>query len=109
MCVDRVCIKFTVFVFVGLLGITAISQGRTNSDTIEQWGIFEVSLNGPSGGNPFVDVELSGEFRQGESVFEPEGFYDGDGVYRIRFMPDSVGQWSYVTKSNQRELDDKKG
>jgi len=116
MCVDRVCIKFTVFVFAGLLGITAISQGKTNSDTIERWGIFEVSLNGPSGGNPFVDVELSGEFRQGDIVFaprapggEPEGFYDGDGVYRIRFMPDSVGQWSYVTKSNRRELDGKKG
>jgi hypothetical protein len=29
-----------------------------------------------------------------------EGFYDGDGVYRIRFMPDEIGEWTYSTFSN---------
>lgn len=38
-----------------------------------------------------------------------EGFYDGSGTYRVRFMPDTLGQWSYVTKSNRRELDGKSG
>ncbi len=38
-----------------------------------------------------------------------EGFYDGDGIYRIRFMPDEPGKWTYITKSNIKELDSKKG
>ena len=50
--------------------------------------MYEVELSGPSGGNPYVDVELVGRFEQDGRVFEPRGFYDGDGVYRIRFMPD---------------------
>jgi hypothetical protein len=76
---------------------------------IEQWDIFEVTLKGPEGGNPFTDVKLSAEFKQHGRTFEPEGFYDGSGTYRIRFMPDSQGNWTYVTKSNRRELNGKKG
>jgi len=75
----------------------------------EQWDIFELALKGPEGGNPFIDVKLSAEFSQRDRVFKPEGFYDGNGTYRIRFMPDSMGKWTYVTKSNRRELDGKKG
>jgi len=29
------------------------------------------------------------------------GFYDGEGVYRVRFMPDTTGAWRYETKSNR--------
>jgi len=86
-----------------------VAQVKSNSETIERWGVFELALQGPSGGNPFADVQLSGEFRQNERVFRPEGFYDGNGIYRIRFMPDTTGEWSYVTRSNRSELDGKKG
>jgi PKD repeat protein len=84
-------------------------RSATSTDRIECWGIFDISLAGPSSGNPFVDVHLSARFQQGNKVVTPEGFYDGDGVYRVRFMPDSPGQWTYVTKSNCEELDGKKG
>jgi PKD repeat protein len=93
---------------VSLFVATAVT-GKTASDTVERWGIFELSLSGPSGGNPFTDVDLCAEFRQNGRIFEPQGFYDGDGVYRIRFMPDTLGEWTYVTKSSRRELDGKKG
>ncbi len=85
------------------------ATGKTASDTVERWGVFELSLSGPSGGNPFTDVDLCAEFSQNGRIFQPEGFYDGDGVYRIRFMPDELGEWTYVTKSTRRELDGKKG
>lgn len=73
----------------------------------EKWGGFEVELQGPSFGNPFIDVELSAEFVFGEDgrVVRVPGFYDGNGVYRIRFMPDTVGSWRFVTASNARSLD----
>ena len=69
---------------------------------IERWGIFELTLSGPDTGNPFTEVELTAEFKQNSRTFEPHGFYDGNGVYKIRFMPDAVGEWTYTTKSNSR-------
>jgi hypothetical protein len=91
------------------LATATVAIGKTASDKIERWGIFELSLSGPSGGNPFTDVDLCAEFKQNGRTFQPEGFYDGDGIYRIRFMPDALGEWTYVTKSSRRELDGKKG
>jgi len=71
---------------------------------VEQWGTFEVSLTGPTNGNPFVDVYLYARFYQGSVSKKVWGFYDGDGVYRIRFMPPAKGKWRYVTTSNVKEL-----
>jgi PKD repeat protein len=82
---------------------------KKGESMIERWGLFELELTGPEGGNPFLDVELSARFEFDGRAFEPQGFYDGNGAYRIRFMPDAVGEWTYVTKSNQAELDGKKG
>ncbi len=76
---------------------------------VEQWDIFEAAFRGPASGNPFADVQFSAEFRQGDKVFRPDGFYDGDGRYIVRFMPDSPGKWTYETRSNRRELDGRKG
>jgi hypothetical protein len=77
--------------------------------TVEQWGVFEVALNGPTNGNPFLEVRFSATFTQGESTVEANGFYDGDGIYRVRFMPETQGQWHYVTDSSSAELTGKSG
>ncbi|MFC1604671.1 DUF5060 domain-containing protein, partial [Planctomycetota bacterium] len=106
---NRLLVRIIVLTFTVLPAVPVVAQVKSNSETIECWGIFELELQGPSEGNPFVDVRLSSEFRQDKRVFKPEGFYDGNGVYRIRFMPDVQGEWSYVTKSNRSELDGKKG
>jgi hypothetical protein len=76
---------------------------------VEQWGLFEVSLPGPAGGNPFVEVELTATFAQGKQKFRVSGFYDGDGAYKIRFMPPALGEWTYTTASNRPDLDGKAG
>jgi len=78
-------------------------------DDVERWGIFETSLDGPTDGNPFLDVELSVRFKHKTRVIEPDGFYNSDGIYLVRFMPDSLGPWTYATKSNCDELDGKSG
>jgi hypothetical protein len=77
--------------------------------TVGQWDLFEVALEGPGTGNPFLEVQLSAEFQCGTQTYTPSGFYDGDGVYGIRFMPNEIGEWTYVTKSNRPELDGKIG
>lgn len=76
---------------------------------VEQWDLFELTLKGPSAGNPFMGTTLTGRFTNGDKVYEQEGYYDGNGIYKIRFMPDREGAWSYVTSSNKNELDGQKG
>jgi hypothetical protein len=76
---------------------------------LEQWDTYDVALDGPTHGNPFVDVNLSARFTLGERSIDVAGFYDGEGVYRVRFMPDQPGRWTYVTRSNDPALDGKTG
>jgi hypothetical protein len=71
--------------------------------------VFELALKGPAEGNPFTEVELSARFAQGNRTLQVAGFYDGDGVYKIRFMPEAVGPWRYETTSNRPELAGKTG
>lgn len=77
--------------------------------TVQQWDCFEIELDGPATGNPFVEVELRATFTQNDQSLTVEGFYDGDGKYRVRFMPTLVGEWSYQTASNVKALDGKTG
>jgi hypothetical protein len=72
---------------------------------VERWGIFELALTGPAEGNPYVDVELTAEFQFRNRIVAVDGFYDGDGRYKIRFSPDQEGRWWYRTASSAGDLD----
>ncbi|MFE5320508.1 DUF5060 domain-containing protein [Paenibacillus sp. NPDC056579] len=74
-------------------------------DSVERWGRFEAVFQGPETENPFVDVSLRAEFRLRNRVIAVDGFYDGGTTYKLRFMPDTEGTWSYTTHSNFAELD----
>ena len=77
--------------------------------TVERWGTFEVELKGPSTGNPFLDVEFDAVFSQKGREVRVPGFYDGEGTYRVRFMPDNDGEWTSDTRSATAALDGKTG
>jgi Domain of unknown function (DUF5060)/Protein of unknown function (DUF4038) len=67
------------------------------------WGKFEYHLES-SGAykDPFHDVQLSGVFTSpsGKQTLV-DGFWDGEQTWRIRFRPDEVGLWHFVTTCNQ--------
>jgi hypothetical protein len=93
---------------VFLLGSLAFAA----EERVEQWGLFELSLPGPTNGNPFTDVRFSAQFVQdagASAATEIAGFYDGEGRYRARFMPLTPGRWRYLTKSSAAQLDGRKG
>jgi hypothetical protein len=73
--------------------------------SVERWGIFELALHGPQEENPFLDVAFGARFQHEHRVVHADGFYDGEGVYRVRCMPDAIGAWRYTTLSNRAELD----
>lgn len=93
--------KYVLFLCMALIANTLFAQEKK----VAQWDIFELSLKGPETGNPFVGISLKGVFKRGDKIYEPEGFYDGNGIYKIRCMPDEEGVWTYETHSNQEALD----
>jgi hypothetical protein len=87
-----------------------LSLGETEATaTVEKWGLFEAAFEGPSEGNPFREVAFDAVFRQHSREVRVPGFYDGDGIYRLRFMPDAEGEWTYVTRSATPALDGRCG
>jgi hypothetical protein len=76
---------------------------------VEQWGMFELTLHETAQGNPYLDIELTAQFMHEHRTVSVDGFYDGDGVYRIRFMPDMRGPWQYRTRSTSPTLNDVSG
>jgi hypothetical protein len=103
--------KSTAFLLLTILAMasSAIASPTSAPDTVEQWGLSEITLHGPADGNPFTDVKLSAQFVSGTNTLTMPGFYDGDGVYRIRFSPPAQGNWTYRTHSNAPALDGQLG
>ncbi|MBN1465201.1 DUF5060 domain-containing protein [candidate division KSB1 bacterium] len=72
--------------------------------SVQKWDVLEITLRGPKGGNPFRDVQFSAAFTHQKTTIV-NGFYDGRGVYKIRFMPQSEGIWRFETTSDEKNLD----
>lgn len=98
---------FLIILFIS----SALLSCKTNRKTteIQKWDVFEITLEGTSSGNPYMDVEISAVFENDNSQILVPGFYDGNGIYLIRFSPEIEGEWTYETKSNVAELNEKKG
>lgn len=78
--------------------------------TVEQWSFFEASFTCPGTfDNPFTEVSLEAEFFCGGSRKKVGGFYDGEGIWKIRFMPECIGEYQFRTISNVKELNDLRG
>jgi len=62
----------------------------------ERWGVYELAFPGKTDGNPFADYSIQGEFRGASETVRISGFYDGGGIYRIRFMPSFEGRYTFT-------------
>lgn len=54
---------------------------------VEKWGVFEFFCCGKADGNPFTDYNIKANFQSTSESKTVNGFYDGNGVYKVRFMP----------------------
>jgi hypothetical protein len=82
------------------------SASVTLPAAVARWGVLEVRIDGPSHGNPFVDVDLDAVFTRPDGTeVRVGGFYDGDGEYVVRVLADAQGEWTFVTRSTARSLD----
>ena len=69
-------------------------------EQVERWGMLEVSCQGPAEGNPFVDHHIQGVFTGEKETVKTDGFYDGDGVYKVRFMPSFEGSYRFTISAD---------
>ena len=53
--------------------------------TVERWRCAELSFTGSQNGNPFTDCSIHGALRGEHETVSTNGFFDGKGIYRIRF------------------------
>ena len=73
-------------------------SGPPPSATVEMWGQFEAAVTNSNGySDAYDDVTLDVTYtRPDNSTVDFWGFYDGGDTWRIRFICDQLGVWSYA-------------
>ena len=71
----------------------------------ERWGVWEICIPGPEegengAGNPFTDQWIRGTFTGKNEEKTVTGFYDGNGNYRLRFMPSFEERYSFRVETS---------
>lgn len=94
----------TILILIFTISICSFAQQK-----VEQWGRFETAFNSQCKKNAFEDVKLTATFVGKDTSFVVSGFYDGNSVFKIRFMPQQIGVWHFTTSSNIAALNNKKG
>ena len=77
--------------------------GLTYPERVERWSVFELAIDGPSDGNPFVEQTVRAVFTGPGETVSAQGFYDGNGVYRVRFMPSFEGAYRFTMTASFME------
>lgn len=67
---------------------------------VECYDIFEEEIMGKTDGNPFVDQWVQATFEHEKETKTVDGFYNGDGMYLVRFMPSYEGVYTYHIKGS---------
>jgi hypothetical protein len=76
---------------------------------VERWGVFELSATGPAPAQPYLDIQWSATFTQGERRITVPGFWDGGDAYKVRFSPPTAGEWRYETRGSAVGLNGRTG
>ena len=103
--------KYRIFLILLLsLFINFDIFSKNTIENIEIYDRFEASfINKSWTGNPF-DLEFNVLFTSpsGKKI-KYFGFYSGNSIWKLFFMPDEIGKWSYKTFCSDSELNNKKG
>lgn len=60
-----------------------------------QYETMEFSFPGAEPCGSQVEIDLAGEFACGGEIRRVKGFYAGGGVYKLRFLPEQAGTYTY--------------
>jgi hypothetical protein len=102
------------FVIVALASTPVKSQAAQVTGEMKKWHRITLTFTGPHTSekarpNPFLDYRLDVMFKKGNKQYIVPGYYAADGFaaqtsasagnkWRVHFVPDEIGQWSYIAK-----------
>jgi hypothetical protein len=100
-------------IFFSFFSVSAglVTSALGNELYVNKWKRFAVAYHNPSfSGNPF-DLAFHGVFTHQASgrTLKQLGFYAGSNIWKIYFMPDRTGPWTFTTESPDADLDNKTG
>ncbi len=75
----------------------------TYTEEVERWGVFEFSLQAATKENPFTDQQISGIFSSCNEKKSVIGFYNGNGIFKVRFMPSFVEPYTFEISLDSEE------
>ena len=90
---------FLLLVAFFLIHVTGMQAAASKAaDTVGRWDRFEcVVTNAKTYQDPYRDVALKATVTRPDGVqVDFWGFYDGGTTWRLRFMPDRLGAWTYA-------------
>ena len=62
---------------------------------MKQFEMFELVFSGETLTDNWAQIGLTANFFCGDTVKTVKGFYDGDGRYAVRFLPEMAGEWHW--------------
>ena len=62
---------------------------------MRQYETFELQFAGAALTEDYADIPLCAEFTCGGETKTVKGFYDGEGVYKVRFLPEKTGEYRW--------------
>lgn len=80
-----------------------MEAGLKFEKTVEKYGIFEATFTGIVKGNPFDINHVTAFFVSDQEKKKVSGFYDGEGIYKVRFMPSYTGNYQFSIKTDFME------
>ncbi len=98
--------KRTLSVLIALLLAPLAALHAAERISVPRWQPHDFSFKADAHlPNPFM-VSFNAEAKgpNGQSLTVP-GFFDGNGIWKVRVSPAVEGPWSLATKSEQKELD----
>lgn len=72
---------------------------------IKKWQRAEFTYRQQEDPRHFIHSRLAARFSCGDRQYRVSGFYNDGGEFKLRFMPDREGRWTFITESNLPELD----
>ena len=80
----------------------ALFASSSPTPDIPQWDVFEAQFTSTvMYQNPFQDVTVTVEFTAPDGKhLSQAAFWDGANVWRLRFSPEKIGEWSYQTHTS---------
>lgn len=84
-------------------------RNTTKEDVVEIFEVMEFVFDGPVIDQSEEEIETKPCFSMVVQNQKFDGFYCGDGIYKVRFMPKAIENWEYVLESDIKELNGQSG